>query len=377
VNRRIFVEQLSRWQMVPTAVSSGEAAMDALRSAARDGRPFRLVLLDANMPDVDGFTVAGWIAADAELARAPIMMLTSSGQWGEAGRSRALGVAAYLTKPVEQGSLLAQIRRVLQGSVVDSQAAPNVAGATITPAKILLAEDNIVNQRVAVGLLQKRGHQVTVVGNGREALDAILREGFDVVLMDVQMPEMGGIEATAAIRQHEAKAGGHIRIVAMTSHAMSGDRDRCLAAGMDGYLSKPINQAVLFKAVEQGGDGDLPAAPAALDAAGLLARVGGDTELMREVIRLFLEDCPARLSAVRSAIVAGDAEGLRGAAHALRGAAGTLSARGVVDAAMVLERMGAENRLAAAEAAWKTLNAEAAHLAAALQTMEGAAAYAR
>jgi two-component system, sensor histidine kinase and response regulator len=146
---------------------------------------------------------------------------------------------------------------------------------------------------------------------------------------------------------------------------------------MDGYLSKPINQAVLFKAVEQGGDGDLPAAPAALDAAGLLARVGGDTELMREVIRLFLEDCPARLSAVRSAIVAGDAEGLRGAAHALRGAAGTLSARGVVDAAMVLERMGAENRLAAAEAAWKTLNAEAAHLAAALQTMEGAAAYAR
>jgi signal transduction histidine kinase/CheY-like chemotaxis protein len=377
VNRRIFVEQLSRWQMVPTAVSSGEAAMDALRSAARDGRPFRLVLLDANMPDVDGFAVAEWIAADAELARAPVMMLTSSGQWGEAGRSRALGVAAYLTKPVEQGSLLAQIRRVLQGSAVDSQAAPYIAGATITPAKILLAEDNIVNQRVAVGLLQKRGHQVTVVGNGREALDAILRESFDVVLMDVQMPEMGGIEATTAIRQHEAKAGGHIRIVAMTAHAMSGDRDRCLAAGMDGYLSKPINQAVLFKAVEQGGDGDLPAAPAALDAAGLLARVGGDTELMREVIRLFLEDCPARLSAVRSAIAAGDAEGLRGAAHALRGAAGTLSARGVVDAAMVLERMGAENRLAAAEAAWKTLNAEAAHLAAALQTMEGAAAYAR
>jgi signal transduction histidine kinase/DNA-binding response OmpR family regulator/HPt (histidine-containing phosphotransfer) domain-containing protein len=377
VNRRMFAEQLSRWQMRPTAVGGGQAAIDALRSAHAAGRPFRLVLLDANMPDVNGFTVAGWIAADADLARTPVIMLTSSGQWGEVERSRELGIAAYLTKPVDQANLLAHIRRVLQGRTTDTIPAPHAAGVAIAPSKVLLAEDHIVNQRVAVALLQKRGHQVTVVVNGREALEAVRRERFDVVLMDLQMPGMDGIEATAAIREHEATAGGHVRIVAMTAHVMSGDRDRCLAAGMDGYMSKPINQTVLFEVVEQGAEGDLPVAPVALDTAGLLARIGGDTDLMREVVRLFLEDCPLRLSAIRAAITAGDAGALRAAAHALRGAAGTLSARGVVDAALVMERMGAENQLGAAEAAWKRLNAEAAHLAAALQAMDGAAAYVR
>jgi signal transduction histidine kinase/DNA-binding response OmpR family regulator len=246
----------------------------------------------------------------------------------------------------------------------------------ITPVKILLAEDNVVNQRVAVGLLERRGHHVSVANNGREAVDAVMRERFDVVLMDVQMPEMGGIEATAEIRKREVTSGDHVRIIAMTAHAMTGDRDRCLEAGMDGYLSKPINQPMLIGVIEQGSNGEQPALRAAIDQAALLARVGGDVELMHEVIRLFMEDCPMRLSAIHAAIVSGNAEALRNAAHALRGAAGTLSAGGVVDAAHLLERLGAENRLAPAEAAWKTLNAEAAHLAAALQDLEGAAAYA-
>jgi two-component system, sensor histidine kinase and response regulator len=233
-----------------------------------------------------------------------------------------------------------------------------------------------VNQRVAVGLLQKRGHEVILAQNGREAVGAVKRERFDLVLMDVQMPEMGGIEATVAIREHEAVSGGHVRIVAMTAHAMSGDRDRCIAAGMDGYLSKPIQQALLFQVVEQGSGGDT-AIPSAIDSAGLLARVGGDQELMLEVVHLFLEDCPARLAAIRAAITTRDGEALRNAAHALRGAAGTLSAGALVEAASVLERLGAENRFDPAEAAWKTLNAQAAHLAGALQAMEGAAAYGR
>ena len=254
------------------------------------------------------------------------------------------GVAAYLTKPVEQGSLLAHIRRAVQGNSSGAQAPPHPAVEVITPARILLAEDNIVNQRVAIGLLQKRGHVVTLARNGREAVDAVRRETFDLVLMDVQMPEMGGIEATIAIREHEAATGGHVRIVAMTAHAMSGDRDRCLAAGMDGYLSKPIQQALLFQVVEQGSEGDVSVPPAAIDAAGLLARVGGDQDLMRDVVRLFLEDCPVRLAAIRAAIIAGDMDGLRSAAHALRGAAGTLSASGLVEAASVLERIGAEKR---------------------------------
>ena len=224
------------------------------------------------------------------------------------------------------------VNLLLETGPILQQAGPQalVGRLASTPAKILLAEDNVVNQRVAVGLLERRGHHVLVANNGREAVDAVMREGFDVVLMDVQMPEMGGIEATAEIRKREVTSGGHVRIIAMTAHAMSGDRDRCLAAGMDGYLSKPINQPVLINVIEQGSDGEQPAPRPAIDQAALLARVGGDVELMHEVIRLFMEDCPMRLATIHAAIVSGDAEALRNGAHALRGAAGTLSAGGVV-----------------------------------------------
>ncbi len=265
---------------------------------------------------------------------------------------------------------------------------PEVAAASAavaSPRKVLLAEDNVVNQRVAIGLLERRGHRVTLATNGREAVDAVRRDRFDVVLMDLQMPEMGGLEATAAIREHESHAGGHVHIVAMTAHAMRGDRERCLASGMDAYLSKPIDKTTLYFEVEQGSPPaavvvlapPAPAAtPAPLDGAALLARVGGDADLMRTVIQLFMEDCPARLAAIHAAVVAGDAEQLRISAHALRGAAGTLSAPGVVEATRVLERIGAENRLEAAEAAWRMLSAEAAQLALTLQAMERDGAYA-
>jgi signal transduction histidine kinase/CheY-like chemotaxis protein len=300
-----------------------------------------------------------------------------------AASASAVGVEPLLAAPFPpraRDNAAVPVNLLLETGPIFQAAAPrtlvesDVGRQALTPAKILLAEDNVVNQRVAVGLLERRGHHVLVANNGREAVDAVIREGFDVVLMDVQMPEMGGIEATAEIRKHEVTSGGHVRIIAMTAHAMTGDRDRCLAAGMDGYLSKPINQPLLLKVVEQGSNGEQPPARAALDQPALLARVGGDLELMHEVIRLFMEDCPTRLSTIHAAILSGDAEALRNGAHALRGAAGTLSAGGVVDAAHVLERLGAENRLAPAEAAWKTLNAEAAHLAAALQDLEGATA---
>jgi signal transduction histidine kinase/CheY-like chemotaxis protein len=374
VSRRILAAQLTRWNMRPVTAHGGAAAIEALRTASGAGRPFGLVILDANMPQVDGFTVAEWITAEGNAPRVPVMMLISPSQWAEAGRSRELGVSAYLTKPLDQGSLLGQICRVLQGGSERTPAMSSVPHAAITPANILLAEDNVVNQRVAAGLLQRRGHQVTVVSDGREAADAVLRESFDLVLMDLQMPAMGGIDATALIREREAVSGAHVRIIAMTAHAMSSDRERCLAAGMDGYLSKPIDQALLFKVVEQGSGGELPSVRPCFDAPGLLARMGGDTDLMHQVVRLFLEDCPGRLSAIRSAILANDASRLSAAAHALRGAAGTLSAAGVAEAALALERMGAENRLSAVDAGWRVLSAEAADLAAALQAMEGAAA---
>jgi signal transduction histidine kinase/CheY-like chemotaxis protein len=371
VNRRIFHEQLTRWNMKPTAVAGGQEAIDTLLAASRRGDPFVLVLLDANMPDMDGFDVAKRIAAQPELAGATIMMLTSSGQYGDSARCRELGISSYLTKPVRQADLLTQICRVLErtgtrSATVNPQA--ESAASSIRSARILLAEDNLVNQRVAVGLLARRGHTVTVANNGREAVEALQRERFDLVLMDVQMPEMGGFEATAVIREREAQAGYRTRIVAMTAHAMTGDRERCLAAGMDGYLSKPINQALLFDVVEHGAAGGAaggpaaPATPPTFNRKELMDRLGGDVDLLGDVIRLFLDDCPLRLAAIKHAVDLRDAELVRTTAHALKGAAGTLSAAAVFEAAQTLERLGAEGRLEPAEAAWRTLAKEAANL---------------
>jgi CheY-like chemotaxis protein len=213
------------------------------------------VLVDANMPDLDGFQVAEEIARRPELGGATIMMLSSAGQYADTDRCRALNIAAYLTKPVGQKHLLDAICRVL-GAAKLPVPAPRPVADPAPPSqrrKVLLAEDNIVNQRVAMGLLANRRHEVTLAVNGHEAVAAIERDTFDLVLMDVQMPEMGGFEATAEIRRREAGTGRHLRIIAMTAHAMTGDRERCLAAGMDGYLSKPVDPAMLCAIVE-----DLP-----------------------------------------------------------------------------------------------------------------------
>jgi two-component system, sensor histidine kinase and response regulator len=263
VNRSIFESQLLRWGMQPVTVAGGQEAIEALTIAHRQGMPFKLMLLDAQMPGVDGFEVATKVARRPELAGITIMMLTSGGRYGDSARCRELGISTYLSKPVKQADLFDAICHALDGTTDKTPkrvAAPIVPTDQIRRMKVLLAEDNIVNQRVAVGLLQRRGHDVTVVSTGVEALDALKTGRFDVVLMDVQMPVMGGFEATAAIRRAEEETGQHLRIVAMTAHAMAGDRERCLAAGMDGYLAKPIDPAVLFAAVEKGAVGDISSA---------------------------------------------------------------------------------------------------------------------
>jgi two-component system, sensor histidine kinase and response regulator len=349
--------------MKPTAVDSGRAALEALLTAAQMENPFKLLLLDANMPDLDGFGVAEEIAAKPELAGATIMMLTSSGEFGDAGRCRGLGISAYLTKPVRQAELLAQIHRVLDKSVrVPDSRTPRAPSVTpdVRPAKVLLAEDNVVNQRVAVGLLTRRGHTVQVANNGREALAMLAHETFDVVLMDVQMPEMGGLEATLAIRDREQATGsGRARIIAMTAHVMTGDRDRCIAAGMDGYLSKPINHTLLFEVVEDGSAGDV-LRPAVFNRTELVDRLGGDRELLAGLVHAFLEDCPARLVAIRSAIEQCDLELVRSTSHAFKGAAATVAVTAVFEAAHRLERVAAERRVEAMGAAWRALSDEVA-----------------
>jgi signal transduction histidine kinase/DNA-binding response OmpR family regulator len=378
VNRRILHAQLTRWHTRPMAVASG-TALDTLSAAAQAGRPFVLVLLDVNMPGLDGFQVAEQIATRPELAGATIMMLSSSGHHAETARCRELGVAAYLTKPIQAEVLHDAICRVLNHRSKTQPVDPSTKPAT-PPAprslRILLAEDNIVNQRVAVGLLTKRGHDVTVANNGLEAVAALGRQAFDVVLMDVQMPEMGGLDATAAIRQRERRIGGHTRIVAMTAHAMNGDRERCLAAGMDGYMSKPIDPAMLYAALEHEPATIRPANPSGAPASApverdrLTERLGGDERLLTDVVQLFLVDCPVRLAAIKAAVNDRDAERIRTTAHALKGAAGTLSAHGLFDAARTLERIGAEGRLDAAEAVWRLLSMEAANVIDALRQFE-------
>ena len=370
VNRRILQAQLLRWQAVPTCVGTGPLALNALTTAVTHGRPYRLVLLDANMPGMDGFGVAEEIGRQPELGGLTIMMLTSSGQYGDAARARELGISSYLTKPVDAPALHEAICRVLSDAAESPQpAAPAGASAAASSLplslRILLAEDNVVNQRVASGLLIKRGHTVVVANNGVEALAALASSSFDLVLMDIQMPEMGGLEATAAIRNLEQVSGAHLRIVAMTAHAMTGDRERCLAAGMDGYVAKPVDPAALFAAVEQGtivhGDGPEPApARLAVDREALFNRVGGDEELFREVIELFLVDCPIRVTAIQVAVTGGVPEEVRVAAHALKGSAANLSALTLTSAARTLERLGSERRLESAPAACRELITQAA-----------------
>jgi PAS domain S-box-containing protein len=254
VNRRILSEQLERLGIRTELADGGIAALRMLDAAAQHGAAYRLVLLDMHMPEVDGFGVASHIAGHAALAGTTVIMLTSAGRHNDKERCRDLNIAAYLNKPISPLHLGEVVSRLLGHHVAPLAPVKEPSKGTL-PAhlrrRVLLAEDNVVNQRVAVGLLSKRGHTVTVVGTGKEAIDHLDRGAFDVILMDVQMPEMGGLEATRIIRQREAGTGRHLPIVAMTAHTMRGDRDECLAAGMDAYISKPVDPALLFATVEQ------------------------------------------------------------------------------------------------------------------------------
>jgi PAS domain S-box-containing protein len=255
-NRRILGEILSRAGARPIMVEGAAAAMIALERAAHAATPIRLILLDSQMPDVDGFELAAQIKRDPGLAAAPVIMLTSGGQRGDAARCRVLGIAAYLTKPVGQAELLGAIRNVLGSNQESAKAAPPGAPPLrsrerhIVSRHILLAEDNAINQKLATRMLEKQGHTVVAAMDGHQALAAIDNESFDLVFMDVQMPGMDGFEVTQALREKEKTTGSHLRIVAMTAHAMQGDRERCLAAGMDGYIAKPIHAKDLMQAVE-------------------------------------------------------------------------------------------------------------------------------
>jgi two-component system, sensor histidine kinase and response regulator len=353
-NRQILLKMLETWHTKPTAVESGARAMVTLREAIGLGREFPLILIDAQMPEMDGFALAEAIKRNPDWRTATVMMLSSAGQRGDAIRCRELGVAAYLTKPVRQIELLDAILIAL-GTRAENKISPAlVTRHTVRESRnrlhILLVEDNAVNQLVALRLLEKYGHTVGVAANGKKALEALDKGQYDVVLMDVQMPEMNGWEATQAIRQKEMATGMHIPIVAMTAHAMKGDEERCRAAGMDAYLTKPIHTQELISVLENIGDrrANVPGAvypslkkttKSAVDLAGALERLDGDRTLFDELTQLFRNNCPRILDGMRHAIAMHDAKNLESFAHTLKGSSASLGAIAVAQAAGEIERL--------------------------------------
>jgi PAS domain S-box-containing protein len=383
-NRRILEGTVRLWGMRPTGVASGAEGLRAVVDAVRRHQSFALILLDANMPEMDGFTFAERLAQRADLGPATLMMLSSAGQRGDAARCRALGIRAYLTKPIKRAELLEAITRLLSA---DATAQPLETDRQLVtrhslrearaPLRILLAEDNPVNQRLAVRLLEKEGHAVTVATNGRDAISvwslALESVPFDLILMDVQMPDLDGLEATATIRARESATRTHVPIVAMTAHAMQGDRERCLAAGMDDYLAKPLVTRDLWAALARVRSGqvapDSTGAVSSPDPAArvwdrelALTRADGDRRLLQELLTLFVDDAPRTMAAIRAALAAGDAQRLAAAAHTLRGAAEAVAADATGDAAHQLEELGRTNDLLNAPGALTSLESAMATL---------------
>ena len=401
-NQWILEEMLDNWGLRPTAVGGGAAGLVAAAEARRAGDPYRVILLDGTMPGMDGFETAARLRAEGPEGGGTILLLTSAGRRGDAARCRELGIAGYITKPVNQSDMLDALMTVMGEGRDASPRQPLITRHSIREERrrlrILLAEDNEVNRRVAVGLLEKRGYEVLVATNGREALEVLDRGTVDAVLMDVQMPEMGGLEATAVIRASERARGGHLPIIAMTAHAMKGDRERCLDGGMDDYVSKPVRPSDLYAAIERAvprtvgardpvaaADTTVTAEPAgdggAADGEGpvvergrLLERLDGDAALLEEIIRLYLQTCPDLVRDLRAAAARADAQALCRAAHALKGMVAHFGAPQATAALLAIESMGRESRLAGVEAALERAQRELDRLAQALSALRRDAA---
>jgi two-component system, sensor histidine kinase and response regulator len=352
---RLMLEKvLMVWGMIPSVADGGDAALACLAQASDAGKPFKLVLVDVMMPDMDGVTLVKRINADPQLRGKAVLMLMSAGRRKWAERLASVDVAAYLTKPIQRSELLEAILKAM------GHAAPIVDPAPPPPKRslrILVAEDNPFNQRVVMLMLVKMGHEARIAGNGREALAEIGRQSFDMVLMDLQMPEMDGFQATAAIRSAEAGTGRHIPIVALTAHAMEENRQRCREAGMDGYVTKPIQQDKLRRAIEecvliQGDTAKTEptesSSASPMDMVAALARVDGDRRFLYEMAVTFLKESPQLLAQIRRAVGACDSVGLVGPAHTLKNWTFNFVAGAALDAVTRLEALGRDEHLATA-----------------------------
>jgi CheY-like chemotaxis protein/HPt (histidine-containing phosphotransfer) domain-containing protein len=358
-NRRVISEMLGNWGLEHKTVSDAHTALLELRRAQQKGCAFNLLLTDVNMPQVDGFSLVEQVQADPSLTKTPVILMTSAQREGDTARCESLQVSAHLTKPLKQSDLLDAITKTVGRAVVDdeqSSESPTEVEPHVPHLRILLAEDSIINQKLALGLLEQQRHSVVVANNGKEALKQLESSDFDVVLMDVQMPIMDGLEATRAIRKREKHHGGHVPIIAMTAHAMKGDRERCIAAGMDQYLSKPIRAHQLVGLLAKIALHEDPTTEVmetmvsnstseVVDWNEALRTAGGNRELLTEIVEAFLEESRRLMKSMLEAVEQGDMTTLERAAHTLKSAARYFGASHASETALRLELMGRDRQL--------------------------------
>ncbi len=359
-NRRILVEMLTNWAMQPVSVASVAEAIGELERMSRAGTPYALILTDSNMPDQDGFELARIIKANRTLCGSMLMMLTSADRPEDLSRCQEHGISSYLIKPIKQSELLDAIVLAVGAlsPLASSATTPSASNKRASqPKSILLAEDSLINQKLAIGLLERWGHRVTVANDGEIAVRLTAEQRFDLILMDVQMPSLDGFDATRVIRARERETGGHIPIVAMTAHAMKGDRERCLEVGMDGYLMKPIRADQLFRQIEE-----IPSSAPANEPAPVTAAahgqvdwtlagqaVNGDQKLLDQVLEAFLEEGPQLVATLQATLASGEWKRFQRAAHTLKSALRTF---GVASADRVEElEMAAKGGSTAIDAA--------------------------
>ena len=369
-NRRILEELLSNWGMQPASAASVDEAMELCEVASKAGTPFDAVITDVHMPGADGFDLVDRIRADSKLTNTPVMMLTSADNPGDLERYRRLGIHRHMTKPVKQSELLQSIESALgvkrESSAGDAE--PPRPGLS-NKLRVLLAEDSRPNQLLAIALLKRDGHTIEVAQNGCEALEMSERGEHDVILMDVQMPQMDGLEAARRIREREQQTGVHLPIVAMTANAMKGDRERCLDAGMDAYISKPIRVEQLFETLAELTGESAPASAATTESGSesaserppvrtaaervvvdwdaALKNAGGFEDVLQSVLEGVLEECPVLMEQLETAVDSQDYRLVRRSAHTLKGTMQTLEAEPVAEIASELEEMGRGEQLTA------------------------------
>jgi signal transduction histidine kinase/DNA-binding response OmpR family regulator len=380
VNRRLLELLLKRWKMIPTLASNGMDGLKLFRKSQERGSTFPVVLLDMQMPEMDGFHMAEELRKISAVEPPLILLLSSAPCAADRDRCKQLRIVRTIVKPIRRAVLQEALEAAFGGATPAGVAKASASSPRAMPAlRILLAEDNPVNQRLAFRLLEKMGHRVWLAHNGQETVDMVQARQFDLVLIDVQMPIMNGLEATLRIRALERGTGGHVPILAITAHAMKGDRERCIEVGMDGYIAKPVRAEALdeeIRRVISMGKGKKPenssdtaAVEPALDQAELLARVEGDRELLQDLVRIFREDCPRQVQALREAIGSNNTQEIAAGSHALKGMLANLAGRRARAVAAGLEQSARHGELEKVRQQLPELELEIGRLAQALEEL--------